>query len=91
MVHICVYFYSIDPECQERTAAIGRILRVFSVVSLAVVWYLPGGDIGEMAEGTDVEVYGFYDCKNKDESNATLQSSTEGRRMGRKPCKTAVP
>lgn len=30
-----------------------------------MVQYLPDGDMGELAERTDAEVYDFHDCKNK--------------------------
>ena len=67
-----------------------NIESLFCCSAGGVVWYLPGGDIGDMAEGTDVEVYGFYDCKNKDESNATLQFSTEHKTNEEKPCQPFV-
>ena len=55
-----------------------------------MVWYLPDGDIGELTEGTDAEVYGFHDCKNKYKSNATLQFSREHKANEGKPCQPIV-
>lgn len=55
-----------------------------------MVRYFPDGDIGELTEGTDAEVYGFHDCKNKYESNATLQFSTEHKTNEGESCQSFV-
>jgi len=55
-----------------------------------MVWYLPDGDVGELAEGTDADVYGFHDCKNKYELNATLQFYTNGKTNNQKHWKSTA-
>ena len=52
--------------------------------------HLPNGDIGEPTEGMDAAFHVFHDCKNKYESNATLQLSTEHKTNREKPCQPFV-
>lgn len=47
-------------------------------------------DILENLQKTDAADYVFYDCKNKYESNATLQLSTEHKTNKEKPCQSVV-